>query len=86
MKETIIHQFGQQVRTLRSQHKLTQEGLAQQSRISLKYIQRIEGKNPPSVGLDTSEKIANGFGIPLWKLFKFKTKILSKAENTKKSD
>ncbi len=86
MKETTIHQFGQQVRTLRAQHKLTQEELAQLSHISLKYIQRIEGKNPPNVGLDTSEKLANGFKIPLWELFKFKTKTTSKAENAKKTN
>lgn len=74
MKQSITKQFGEQVRFLRSHHKLTQEELAQRSRVSLKYIQRIEGKTPPNVGLETSEKLAVGFGIPLWKLFKFETK------------
>ena len=81
MKQIITKQFGKQVRFLRSHHKLTQEELAQRSRVSLKYIQRIEGKTPPNVGLETSEKLAVGFGIPLWKLFKFEQKDQNKKSN-----
>ncbi|MBI5414471.1 helix-turn-helix transcriptional regulator [Candidatus Peregrinibacteria bacterium] len=76
MKESIQQQFGQQVRTLRSRNELTQEKLAQQSGVSLKYIQRIEGKKPPNTGLETSQKLARGFGIPLWELFRFEKKPL----------
>ena len=82
MKQIITKQFGEQVRFFRSEYKLTQEELAQRSRVSLKYIQRIEGKTPPNVGLETSEKLATGFSIPLWKLFKFKTKTENKKSNS----
>lgn len=71
MKEAINYQLGQRVRDLRTKNKLTQEQLAASSHISLKYIQRIEGKDPPDVGLETLEKLAEGFGIPLSKLIKF---------------
>lgn len=71
MEKSIIHQFGERVRNLRAQKKLTQEELARHSGVSLKYIQRIEGKNPPNVGLEHSEKLARAFKIPLWELFKF---------------
>jgi transcriptional regulator with XRE-family HTH domain len=74
VKQSITKQLSTQVKFLRSKHKLTQEMLAHRSGISLKYIQKIEGKTPPNVGLETSEKLAVGFGIPLWKLFKFEPK------------
>ncbi len=71
MKDPIAHQLGKHVRALRKRYKLTQEELAGRSHISLKYIQRIESKNPPDLGLERLEKLANGFGMPLWKLVKF---------------
>jgi transcriptional regulator with XRE-family HTH domain len=71
MKETILNQLGNRVRELREELELTQEQLAGKARISLKYIQRIEGKTPPDVGTTTLEKLAKGFDIPLWKLLKF---------------
>lgn len=71
MKEDIAFQLGRQVRSLRKKNKLTQEELAGRSRISLKYIQRIEGKNPPDLGLEKLQSLAKGFGIPPWKLLKF---------------
>lgn len=71
MKDDLVYQLGQRVRALRGKYKLTQEQLAGRSRISLKYIQRIEGKNPPNLGLEYLQKLSVGFGIPLWKLLKF---------------
>ncbi len=71
MKESVLRQLGKKTRALRSQLNLTQEELAQRSRISLKYIQKIEGKDCPNIGLVTLQKLAEGFGIPLWKLIKF---------------
>jgi len=56
--------------------------LAQRSRVSLKYIQRIEEKTPSNVGLETSEKLAIGFGVPLWKLFNFALKAENKKSNS----
>ena len=84
MKESILYQFGQQIRALRIQYKLTQEELAHRSHISLKYIQRIEGKNPPNIGLVISEKLANGFGITITELFQFKIKTETKNKKISK--
>lgn len=70
MEKDSIKQFGRHVKVLRKEHGLTQEELASKSGISLKYIQRIEGKNPPNLGLEYLYKLAVGFGIPVWKLLK----------------
>ena len=71
MKETLVRQFGAQVRALRKKYGLTQEELAGRSHISLKYIQKIEGKDPQNPSLEILQKLADGFGVPLWKLVKF---------------
>jgi hypothetical protein len=44
------------------------EGL---SIISLKYIQRIEGKKPPNIGIESIGKLAKALGMEVWKLLKF---------------
>jgi transcriptional regulator with XRE-family HTH domain len=72
VKEPIARQLGRRVRTLRVKQGMTQEKLAGLSGISLKYIQKIEGKNPPNIGLVALEKLTNGFGITLLELFKFR--------------
>jgi len=82
VKQSITKQLGTKIRFLRSKQKLTQEELAHRSGISLKYIQKIEGKTPPNVGLETTEKLAIGFDIPLWKLFKFEPKTENKKSNS----
>ena len=71
MNEQIAQKLGGRVRALRLKYELTQEELAGRTGISLKYIQRIEGKNPSDIGLERLEKLAKGFGIPIWKLLKF---------------
>lgn len=72
MKEDPIQQFSKRIVELRREHDLTQEQVAKRSGISLKYIQRIEGKNPPNIGLESLCKISKAFKIPLWKLLRFK--------------
>ncbi len=71
MKKDTSHQLGMQIRSLRRKHDLTQEELAGRARISLKYIQNLEGKNPQNPSLEILQKLADGFGIPLWRLLKF---------------
>ena len=46
------------IKKFRKTHKLTQEELAENTGIDYKYIQKIEGKNPPNIRVDTLEKIA----------------------------
>ncbi len=71
MKKDTSHQLGMQIRFLRKKYDLTQEELAGRSRISLKYIQNLEGKNPQNPSLEILQKVADGFEIPLWKLLRF---------------
>jgi transcriptional regulator with XRE-family HTH domain len=53
-------------------YNLTQEALAEKSGISTKYLQNLESKKPKIASIVTLEKLAKGFGMPLWKLLKFK--------------
>ncbi len=46
------------VKKLREKLNLTQEQLSEQSGIAYKYIQKIEGRNTPNVGLSLLEKLA----------------------------
>ena len=71
VKTAIAKQLGEQVRKLRKEHQLTQEELAARSAISLKYIQKIESKNPPNLGLEYVEKLAKGLELKPWELLKF---------------
>jgi transcriptional regulator with XRE-family HTH domain len=50
--------LGRQIKRLREKAKLTQEKLAIAVGIDYKYLQKIEGKNPPAIRIDTIEKIA----------------------------
>jgi len=70
MKETVVNQFGRRVRQLRKKHNVTQQELANKAKISLKYLQSLEGQNPQNPSLVIMQKIADGFGIPLWKILK----------------
>lgn len=67
----VVFKLGQQIRALRRKNNLTQEQLAGRSGISLKYVQKLEGKDPQNPSLVVLQKIAKGFGMPLWKLMKF---------------
>jgi transcriptional regulator with XRE-family HTH domain len=58
MSDTIKIKLGQRIKTLRNRHSLTQEELASLADIDYKYLQRIEGKNPPDMGVILIQKIA----------------------------
>ena len=49
---------GQRIKQLRQKNKLTQESLADLAGIDYKYLQKIEGKNPPDMGIILVEKLA----------------------------
>ena len=58
MSRPINLKLGKKIREFRKKRGITQEQLAEMTKTSYKYIQRIEGKNPPDVRLTTIEKIA----------------------------
>lgn len=58
METTIRLRVGKKIRDLRKKRGLTQEKLAEFTGIDYKYLQRIEGKNPPNIKLETIAKLA----------------------------
>jgi len=70
MPEKINIDFGGKLKEIRQQQNMTQEKLAELTRTSYKYIQRIEGKNPPDIRLSTIERIAKALKIRVSQFFK----------------
>ena len=72
MSISVRIKIGQKIRQRRLALNLTQDGLAELTGIDYKYIQKIEGKKPPAVRIDTLVKIAKFLKIDLSKLMDFK--------------
>lgn len=60
--------LGKKIKKLRKKCGYTQEKLSELTNIDYKYIQRIEGKKPPAVRIDTIEKLAKAFKVKPSKL------------------
>lgn len=58
MEISIRLRVGKKIKELRNKGGLTQEKLAELADIDYKYLQRIEGKNPPNIKLETIAKLA----------------------------
>lgn len=58
MLKPIRKLFVRNMKRLRKKNKLSQEALAEKLDVSLRYVQKIEGKDCPSVGLDVIAKLA----------------------------
>ena len=58
MEKEICVRFGKNLQRLRKMRKLTQQKLAELADIEYKYIQRLEGKSPPAVRIDTVSRLA----------------------------
>lgn len=71
MKPNARKKFGKRMRYFRGKCGYTQEKLAEKTGIDYKYVQKIEGKNPPAVRIDTIEKLAKAFKIKCSKLMDF---------------
>ncbi len=71
MSATINIKLGKKIKELRGKRDITQEQLAELTKTSYKYIQRIEGKTPPDIRLTTVEKLAKAFKIKISKLLNF---------------
>jgi transcriptional regulator with XRE-family HTH domain len=72
VKNSIRLKLGKRIKELRKEHNYTQERLAETAGIDYKYLQKIEGKNPPNLKLETLAKLAKAFKISLSKLLNFK--------------
>ncbi len=71
MKVNIRLKLGEQIKNLRKKRGYTQEKLAETAGVDYKYLQRIEGKNPPGLKIDTIEKFAKALKVKPDKLLKF---------------
>jgi len=66
----INYKFGKVLKELRLKRGLTQEQLAELSKVDYKHIQKLEGKTPSSLTLNTLEKLSNGLNTSLVDIFK----------------
>jgi transcriptional regulator with XRE-family HTH domain len=71
MKDSIRLKLGKKVKELRKKRGYTQEKLAEVANIDYKYLQKIEGKNPPALRIDTIEKLTKALQVTLAYLLKF---------------
>jgi transcriptional regulator with XRE-family HTH domain len=66
--------IGPALALLRAEHNLTQLQLATRIDLDVKVISQLErGVNDPRLGL--MEKLAQGFGMPLWELLRFVDRV-----------
>lgn len=71
MEEDIRLRIGKNIKKLRNKLGYTQEKLSEISEIDYKYIQKIEGKKPPALKIDTIERIAKALKVSPAKLLDF---------------
>lgn len=71
MNTKIRLKLAERIKELRKKVGLTQEKLSESSGIDYKYIQRIEGKNPPNIKLETIERLAKTLKTTPSKLLDF---------------
>lgn len=71
MQVPIRLNLGKRIKDLRKECGYTQEKLAEAAGIDYKYLQRIEGKNPPAIKIDTIEKLAKALKVKPAELLEF---------------
>lgn len=70
-KLSIRLKLGKKIKELRKRRGYTQQKLSEMAEIDYKYLQKIEGKNPPNLKIETLEKLAKAFKVSLPKLLDF---------------
>jgi len=71
MEISIRIKLGKRIKELRNKCGYTQDKLSELADIDYKYLQRLEGKNPPALKIDTIEKIAKALKVKPAELLKF---------------
>ena len=69
--ESIRLKIGKRIKELRKKCGYTQDKLSEVAEIDYKYIQRIEGKNPPALKIDTIERLAKALKVKPAELLRF---------------
>lgn len=67
----IRKRFAKNLKRIR-QEQMTQEEFAEKLEISVRYVQKLEGKNTPNVKLDTLEELARTLKVDICEFFKKK--------------
>jgi len=71
MENAIRLKLGRKIKELRKKCNYAQEKLSEIADIDYKYIQRIEGKHPPALKIDTIVKLAKALKVKPYNLLKF---------------
>lgn len=71
METNIRLRIGGKIKELRKKRGLTQDKLSELTEIDYKYLQRIEGKNPPALKIDTIGRLAKALKVKPAELLKF---------------
>ena len=69
--ENIRLRIGKRIKELRKKCGYTQEKFSEIADIDYKYLQRLEGKNPPALKVDTIGKLAKALKVKPAELLKF---------------
>ncbi len=72
MVDDVQTRLAQRIKQKRRQVGMTQEELAARTGLDYKYVQKIEGKNPPAVRIDTLERVAKALKTTPAELLRFK--------------
>ena len=72
MQTNIRLKMAKKIKELRHKRGYTQEKLSELSGIDYKYLQRMEGKSPPNIKIETIERLAKAFKISVSKLLEDK--------------
>ena len=72
MKTSIKSKLSKIIKQLRKDRCYTQEKLSELAKVDYKYLQRIEGKTPPNIKIETLEKIAKALKVSPSELLNFK--------------
>lgn len=72
METNIRLKTAKRIKELRRKRGYTQEKLSELSGIDYKYLQRMEGKSPPNIKIETLERLAKAFQIPVSRLLEDK--------------
>ena len=65
---TALQNLSANMKRLRQQHDLTQQGLAERAGLEYKYVQKIESGRWPGLQLRTIETLAEALGVEAWEL------------------
>ncbi|MDD5173482.1 MAG: helix-turn-helix transcriptional regulator [Candidatus Omnitrophica bacterium] len=71
MDKVIRLKLGEKIKYFRKKRGYTQSKLAELADIDYKYLQRIEGKNPPALKIDTIGKLASALKVSISELMDF---------------